>query len=101
MMESSPIQPWSIPGKVGEGPGKVVPGQKGSSFQKILGNLIDKVNSLEGNANKTIEKLITEDETGLHQIMIAAEEADLAFRLMMEIRNKLVETYQEIMRMQV
>lgn len=100
-MENSPIQPFSIPKKAGEGLSEVLPGQKGSSFQKILGNLIDKVNSLEGNANKTIEKLITEEETNLHQVMIAVEEADLAFRLMMEIRNKLVETYQEIMRMQV
>jgi len=37
----------------------------------------------------------------LHQVMVAVEDADVAFRLMMQIRNKLVDSYQELMRMQV
>lgn len=75
--------------------------REGVSFHKILTGLIDKVGQLEKNADESIQKLITGEIESIHQVMIAAEEASLAFHLMMEIRNKLVEAYQEIMRMQI
>ncbi len=72
-----------------------------TSFQQILSGLIDKVNQLEKNADESIKELITGEIQNIHQVMIAMEEASLAFQLMMEIRNKLVEAYKEIMRMQI
>ncbi len=74
---------------------------KENSFKEILTNLVDKVNNLENNADQSIQKLVTGEIDNIHQVMIAVEEADLAFRMMMEIRNKLVEAYQQIMRMQM
>ena len=50
-------------------------------------------------AEKT--KLFTGETNNLHQAMISMQEASVAFSLMVEVRNKLVESYQEIMRMQV
>lgn len=75
--------------------------KKNSSFSKILGNLVDQVNSLQNKADGSIQNLISGETESIHQVMIAVEEADLAFRLMMEIRNKLTEAYQEIVRMQI
>jgi len=45
--------------------------------------------------------MLAGETTDVHDVMIATEEAGLAFNLMVEIRNKLVESYQELMRMQV
>lgn len=100
----NPLQPpFSIPGKEILSPaGKTRDSQKeDTSFQKVLNDLIDKVSELEKNADKSIQELISGERENIHQVMTAAEEASLAFNLMMEIRNKLVEAYKEIMRMQI
>jgi len=76
-------------------------GKENSSFSRMLGNLINRVNDLQNKADESIQQLISGEAESIHQVMIAVEEADLAFRLMMEIRNKLTEAYQEIMRMQI
>ena len=47
------------------------------------------------------QKVLTGEANNLHQATIAAQEASVAFSLMVEVRNKLVESYQELMRMQV
>ena len=49
----------------------------------------------------SITALATGDKASLHDTMIAMEQADVSFRLMMQVRNKIVEAYQEILRMQV
>lgn len=74
---------------------------KNSTFSKILGNLINQVNDLQNKADEAIQKLVSGEAESIHQVMIAVEKADLTFRLMMEIRNKLIQAYQEIMRMQM
>jgi len=75
--------------------------EKSVSFGKILGDLVQQVNALDKSTGQSIEKLITGEADNIHQVMIATEEANLTFSLMMEIRNKLIEAYQEIMRMQI
>lgn len=72
-----------------------------NSFSEILKNLINQVNELQNKADESVQKLVSGETESIHQVMIAIEEADLAFRLMMEVRNKLIEAYQEIMRMQI
>jgi len=71
------------------------------SFASVLKGFINDVNALQLDADKAIEKLNVGEVSDVHQVMIAAEKADIAFRMMMEVRNKLLEAYQEIMRMQV
>lgn len=75
--------------------------EKSVSFSNILGDLVQQVNALDKSTGQSIEKLIAGEADNIHQVMIAAEEASLTFSLMMEIRNKLIEAYQEIMRMQI
>jgi flagellar hook-basal body complex protein FliE len=62
-----------------------------------VGAVNDKLQSAD--LEKT--KVITGEATNLHQAVIAMQEAGVAFSLMVEVRNKLVESYQELMRMQV
>src|SRR5512140_792709 len=70
-------------------------------FADVLKSSLDEVNKLQEKADAAITALATGDKMSLHDTMIAMEQADVSFRLMMQVRNKIVEAYQEIMRIQV
>ncbi len=74
-------------------------GQK--SFIDTLKESIDKVNEIQKTADGAVEDLAVGNTQNIHSTMIAMEKADLSFQLMMQVRNKLVSAYEEIMRMQV
>ncbi|MDQ1272821.1 MAG: flagellar hook-basal body complex protein FliE [Planctomycetota bacterium] len=71
------------------------------SFQKTLTGFLDEVNDLQTKANDSIENLATGKVENVHEVMIAMAKAEVSFKFMMEARNKLVETYKEVMRMQM
>lgn len=70
-------------------------------FQQLLGDAIDKTRQLQNHADFKTTGLLTGEVEDLHEVMIAMQKADLAFQLTMQVRNKVVEAYQEIMRMQI
>lgn len=72
----------------------------GGSFGNFLKDAIDQVNNLEKTSSGELEKFLDE-KSDLHSVMIALEKADLSFQVMMQVRNKIVSAYQEIMRTQV
>jgi flagellar hook-basal body complex protein FliE len=72
----------------------------GPSFGKVLKDSIKEVNKLQEEAGKAVQDLATGKGKGIHETMIALEKADISFQMMMQIRNKIVEAYQEMMRMQ-
>ena len=72
----------------------------GGSFGNFLKDAIDQVNNLEKSSSGELEKFLDE-KTDLHSVMIALEKADLSFQTMMQVRNKIVSAYQEIMKSQV
>lgn len=72
-----------------------------TSFSDVLKESIDKVSELEKEANKQTESLVKGQGQDIHNTMIAVEKADLSFQLMMQIRTKIINAYEEIMRMQV
>jgi flagellar hook-basal body complex protein FliE len=74
---------------------------EGADFTAHLRNALGDVNDLQQKADEAIQKLVGEGKGDLQETMIALEKADVSFRLMMQIRNKVLEAYQEIMRMQV
>jgi len=76
-------------------------GTDGPSFADTLEQSLDKVNTLQKKADVAIQDFITGDTRYIHETMLAVGKADLAFRLTMQVRNKMVEAYQEVMRMQV
>jgi flagellar hook-basal body complex protein FliE len=71
------------------------------AFADSLGGFIDEVNAKQAAAGDSVRGLIGNQGVTLHQAMIAMEEASVSFQLMVEVRNKLLESYQELMRMQV
>jgi flagellar hook-basal body complex protein FliE len=67
----------------------------------MLANAISETNKSQVAADRAIEKLSSGEEKNIHEAMITMEKADISLRLMVQMRNKVVEAYQEIMRMQV
>ena len=72
-----------------------------SSFSGLLGNLVQDVNAKQNVAAQSLQDLQNGQNVSLHQTMISIQEASVSFQLMVEVRNKLLESYQELMRMQV
>ena len=81
------------PGKTGDG--------GGLSFEETLRQSITEVNNLQEQAGEAVQGLVSGEQAGLHETLLALEKADLSFRLMMQIRSKIVEAYREVMRTQV
>ena len=71
------------------------------SFAGMLGKMVSEVNAKQHAAGETVAALQAGQNVPLHQAVIAMEEANVSFQLMVEVRNKLLESYQEIMRMQI
>ncbi len=76
-------------------------GQPVQSFANQLQNAIQEVDNLQAGRDQMVEGMVSGEVSEVHDVMIAAKEAQLAFELLLEVRNKLLEGYQEIMRMQV
>ncbi len=71
-----------------------------SSFAEVLGSAIGQVDALQGQADAEAGKLAL-GAGNLHETALALEKADVALRVLTKVRNKVVEAYQEVMRMSV
>ena len=78
-----------------------VGGAMRAEFSSFLNKAVGEVEGKMRSAEIEKQKVLTGETNNLHQATIASSEAGIAFSLMVEVRNKLVESYQEIMRMQV
>ena len=73
-----------------------------NSFSNILKDSLDKLNNKQIESDILTQKMIRGDEdVSIHEVMLAGEEAKLSLQLAMQVRNKLVEAYQEISRTQI
>lgn len=72
-----------------------------ASFKDYLLNSLDQVNSMQQEANQAIEAMAVGDDVNPAQVLTAVQKADLAFRLTMQIRNKLVAAYQEVQNIRI
>jgi len=70
-----------------------------TDFQKILKRSIEEVDGLSKEANHSVQEMIA-GRMDVHQAMVAMEQANISFRLMVQVRNKMMAAYEEIMRMQ-
>ena len=73
----------------------------GDSFSSMLGKMVSEVNAQQNTASQSVAALQGGQNVPLHQAVVAMEEANVSFQLMVEVRNRLMDAYQEIMRMQV
>ena len=72
----------------------------GSSFAKDLGSAVGELDKMQVDADKQAD-LVAHGAGNLHEVAISLEKADVAMRLAMKVRNKVVDAYNEIMRMSV
>ena len=79
----------------------VAGGASSTGFMDTLQHAISKANDIQLEAGQATQALMTGQTQNIHQAMVALQEADVSFQLMMQIRNKLVSAYEEIQRMQI
>ncbi|EIJ81503.1 flagellar hook-basal body complex protein [Bacillus methanolicus PB1] len=70
-------------------------------FAAVLKEQIEKINKAQNQSDLMTEKLARGENVDLHQVMIASQKASITLQATIEIRNKVIEAYQEVMRMQV
>ena len=73
----------------------------GPGFLDSLKSAIGNVNDAQKEAGRAVDALMTGDTQDIHRTMVALQQADVSFQLMMQVRNKLVTAYEEIQRMQI
>lgn len=78
-----------------------LPGGPDGAFANTFDKFVTEVEKKQQASSDAVGGLLTGQNVPLHQAMIAMEEASVSFQLMVEVRNKLLESYQELMRMQV
>ncbi|MCL4460730.1 MAG: flagellar hook-basal body complex protein FliE [Nitrospirae bacterium] len=80
---------------------KLSGGESGeASFLHVLKDSMEKVNQMQNEADKTIQDFSTgQDGVTLHQTMVAMSQADVSFQLMMQVRDRIVRAYQDVMNM--
>jgi flagellar hook-basal body complex protein FliE len=70
------------------------------NFGSALKTAINQVESMHSSAEQQVTDLLKGDRSDVHNVMIAVEKADVAFQMMMQVRNKIVSAYQEVSKMQ-
>lgn len=93
----SNITPIAMPELVAPSSAAGKPGE----FEKILSGTISSLETLNHNAADSVQKFLTGENEELHTTILATQKAELAFELGLQVRNKVVDAYQEIMRMQL
>jgi flagellar hook-basal body complex protein FliE len=73
----------------------------GTGFQDMLTGAIGQVEALQQNATQTVQNFLSGEGEDLHTVALATQQADLAFEMFQQVRNKVVGAYQEIMKMQL
>lgn len=93
--ELEKLSPGILPQSIG------VPNAAPAGFDQVITGLVNQVGAKQAAAGAAVNGLLNGQNVSLHQTMIAMEEASISFQLMVEVRNKLLESYQELMRMQI
>jgi flagellar hook-basal body complex protein FliE len=85
-------------------PSKISTGEtdnSGGNFGSLVKDAVDSIDGTQKSADQEIAKAVTGESPDLHRTIIALQTADLKFQLGLQVRNKLIGAYEEIMRMQV
>ncbi|MBN1516388.1 flagellar hook-basal body complex protein FliE [Candidatus Sumerlaeota bacterium] len=75
--------------------------EDGKTFADLMTDSINEVNRLQNEASQSLEKLATGESRDVHNTVIQLQKASVSFKMMMEVRNKLVDAYKEVMRTQL
>lgn len=91
---TAPIQPP-------QGLGGTAPSSGEGSFKDFLLDSIRQVNSMQQDADRAVEKLVSGEDVSPAEVLTAVQKADIAFKLMMQIRNKMVQAYNDVQSIRV
>lgn len=80
--------------------GKVASGSK-TNFSDVINEALDKVNNLQVESSQMTDDFLTGKSDNIHSVIIAGSKADLALQMTLQVRNKVMEAYKEIMNMQM
>ena len=86
---------------IGQGIGRAESARDSTPFKDFLIESMREVNTMQQDADAAVEKLVTGDDVTPAEVLTAVQKADLAFRMMMQIRNKVVQAYQEVQNIRV
>ena len=92
-----PLAPAGVPAPPAASPTR----RAGEAFGDLLRSIVDATDQQQQQADQAVRTLHGGGEKNLHEAMIAMERADISLRYMVQVRNKAIEAYQEIMRMQL
>ena len=87
-----------LPTSVG---GAAKPAEDGASFKNFLMKSIGEVNSMQQDADQAVENLVTGGDATAAEVLTAVQKADIAFRMMLQVRNKLVGAYEQVQNMRI
>ena len=90
------IPPITMPQPVGAGTT-----QGGGAFQSVFADAVSKVESFQQNAQASVDRFLSGEGEELHHVAINAQQAELSFQLFLQVRNKIVAAYNQVMQMQV
>jgi flagellar hook-basal body complex protein FliE len=71
-----------------------------NGFAKVLDHFLGEANAQHAQADQAVQRLMDGDMEDLHEVMLKVSQADLSFRMMLEMRNKMLDAYTEISRLQ-
>ncbi len=97
---SAPISPIRFPVPV-QAPSLEPAAPSGGEFQKVLQSAVQQVETSRTTADSAAQNFISGQDQELHSTILATQNAELQFEMFMQVRNKVVSAYEEIMRMQV
>jgi flagellar hook-basal body complex protein FliE len=97
MQPIAPIAPMETPSISSPSSGS----SGGSSFSEILSGAIGEVEGARASANQSVERFLSGEGEDLHSTILASQRADLEFQMFMQVRNKVVSAYQEVMKLQM
>lgn len=97
----APIQPIAvdIPVSVAAAPG--ASGNAGGVFQSVLSDAVSRIDKLNQTAQDSVMKFLSGEGGEIHRVALAVHESQTAFEMFLQVRNKVISAYQEIMRMQL
>ncbi len=93
----TPVQPAAIPQIQPPGPGH----SKAGNFQSVLSDAIGRVEQFQQNAQNSIGRYLSGEDEEVHKVALQTQQAELSFDLFLQVRNKVISAYQEVMRMQM
>jgi flagellar hook-basal body complex protein FliE len=96
---AAPLAPLAMPAAIT--PAAAAASPSGQAFHAAFTDAVAKVESFQNNAQASIDGFLAGDGQELHQVALATQQAELSFDLFLQVRNKIVAAYEEVMRMQV